>query len=151
MSFCLSLERVYVQKVFILRRNFTKNLNKIECKDLPTKKTKTIDFSLCIICQATKPKLKLSSPSIESYSKLLNKIELRQANGDSTYRDIIYNLKPVTYDQLTNKFQAKWHLQCYKDVTNQINIDRLVKRDETLKQTSNVKAFLNVKSGRTAK
>ena len=120
--------------------------------DSPTKKIKTIDFSLCFVCQDTHPVWKLVPPSKpETLANLLKSFETRIQHGENIYTQRLADLRNVTFDELIKTFKGQWHLECYKDKTNKTNIERVKKRYAKMNKTADIPTVVNVTPGRPSK
>ena len=119
-------------------------------EESPAKRTKIIDYRLCIVCQEHKSKLKLVKPTENAYTKLLEKMHTRQRYADLTYADTVDVLDSISHIDL-GSLNGKWHTDCYKYVTNQTKINRLIDRFGKLKKTSDIPIVLDVKVGRPSK
>ena len=123
-----------------------------ETDDTSTKKIKTIDFTLCFICQENHTTWKLVPPAKpDTFTNLLNCLETQVKYGENIYNQRLVDLKNVSFDELVKTYNGMWHLECYKDKTNKTKIDRAKKRFEKLVKTSDVPTLVNVKPGRPPK
>ena len=68
---------------------------------------------------------------------------------DATYIKVLGALDAITFINLQNF--GKCHQECYKLVTNETNIDRLIERYKKRQTCCKILTFQNVKSGKPSK
>ena len=118
---------------------------------MENEEARIIDYSKCIVCQDTTPRIKLSQPTSDAYSNLLTQMGVRQSYGDSTYADSLAVLNSVSYTNLKDVLGGKWHTECYKNVTNKTKIERLKERFNKMNKPSDITSVLHAKVGRPSK
>ena len=88
---------------------------------------KTLDYSLCIICQTESEENLVENPV--SHENVLNFIEERVKYGDSQYFETWKRLSGISRNQLAVS-KASWHRKCYQDVAHIGKLKRIKERYE---------------------
>ena len=82
---------------------------------------KTLDYSLCIICQTKSEEDLVENPI--SHETVLNFIEERVKYGDWQYSEMWKRLSGISC-------KASWHRKCYQDVAHTGKLKRIKERYE---------------------
>ena len=88
---------------------------------------KTLDYSLCIICQTESEENLVENPV--SHENVFNFIEERVKYGDSQYFETWKRLSAISRNQLAVS-EASWHRKCYQDVAHIGKLKRIKERYE---------------------
>ena len=87
----------------------------------PPAKRKSIDFSLCLMCQQ-KGNLILE-PTLSAYENFLISISKRAEYGNSEFVKLKKHLYSLSAEDLA-KNQASWHRSCYSEATHKQHTER---------------------------
>ena len=98
--------------------------------DEPCKKHRPTDFTICIRCQTTLKKEKLTQPrDTATYDKFLHCINKRSECGNPNYQPIAARLRGLSANDL-QELKALWHRDCYSEATNKTSIQRDEKKHQ---------------------
>lgn len=86
----------------------------------------SVNFQLCIICQAKKEDDLVERPS--SHEKLFSAIKERSKYGDVKLTELWSVLKDIPFEELAEK--VTWHRKCYQDTTHSGMLKRARERFE---------------------
>ena len=91
------------------------------------KKSKTVDFELCFLCQLSSKQTDYKNyvfhPSVSSVEKLITTAELRCWYGETEYSALSDRISGATAKELIQN-GVSYHKACYKDLTNKTKIER---------------------------
>ena len=118
------------------------------------KKSKTVDFELCFICQLRSKQTDYTNyvfnPSSASVEKVISSAGVRCSYGETEFSEVCDRISGLSADELIQK-SVSYHKTCYKDLTNKTYIERAKIRYENAQATGNVSAIKQKKKGRPLK
>ena len=116
-----------------------------------SKKLKSVDFSLCFICQEksgpTDYKTYVTQPSLASVEKLATVTAARCSYGESQFSSLKDRLEGMPVKELISH-GISYHKGCYKNLTNKQTVDRSRIRFEERQTTSAISDVRQRKRGR---
>ena len=108
----------------------------MEC-DEPCKKNRPTDFTICIRCQTTSKKEKLTQPrDTATYEKFLHCINKRAEYGNPDFQPVAARLRGLSANDL-QELKALWHRDCYSEATNKTSIQRDEKKHQAAGEVVN--------------
>ena len=114
------------------------------------KKSKTVDFELCFICQIdsglTTYTNYVKKPSLASIEKLVTTAGLRYTYGEWQFAALNSRLQGLAADELL-KNGVSYHRQCYQDLTHKQTVERAKNRFEKGTTTGYVEGIRQKKRG----
>lgn len=100
-------------------------MESVEAPSFSKEAVKTIDLSLCIICQTEKGECLVERPN--AHEKVLKFIEEWATYGHLSYSESWSKLKNISLNELQEK-QASWHRSCYQNVAHTGMLSRAKER-----------------------
>ena len=114
------------------------------------KKSKTVDFQLCFICQLSKKQKYTNCPTFSSIDNLITITNVRCSHGETEFNALQNRIKGLTANELLQE-GVSYHNQCYSALTNKTLIDRAKVRYEKGQATGSASDVKQKKKGRPPK
>lgn len=118
------------------------------------KKSKTVDFELCFICQLRSKQTDYTNyvvhPSLPSVEKLIASTDVRCSYGETEFSALRDRICGLSADELLQK-SVSYHKTCYKDLTSKSHVERAKRRYEKGQATCSVSDIKQKKTGRPSK
>ena len=114
----------------------------------PIKKRKiNIDCHLCILCQDKTKEILCSSPSLDSFEKLLTRCRKRAKYKDISVIGFVGRTQNIEAADLANT-DAKYHRSCYSKYANTQKVIHAEKRFKDSLESGQVSTVINCTPGR---
>ena len=113
------------------------------------KKSKTVDFQLCFICQLRRNQKYTNCPTLDSIDKLITKTNVLCSYGQTEFNALQNRIKGLSAIELLQK-GVSYHNQCYSSLTHKKTIVQAKDRYERGQATGSV-SDVKRKKGRPPK
>ena len=118
------------------------------------KKSKTVDFALCFICQLSSKKTDYTNyvlhPSLPSVEKLITTTDVRCSYGETEFSALKCRIQGLSANELLEN-GISYHKICYKDLTHKTCIERARIRYEKGQATGSASYVKQKTKGRPSK